>query len=733
MLRSAQNICRYVYVDSVRTYEIPFPYWSKTDISAVLTVNGNDQPLSTDSYTVSEPGDYGILTINSDFVAPAGTSKLTIVRIVSIVQDMDYRNGDPINADNIEESLDALTAMLQQIDEKTSRTVQLPVSEDAQTYVMPGTNERKGKVLGFDENGENFKAYKNPNEAIGEISLASSSMESGAANIIQFTKLSGATFMVPFYNGQKGDKGDTGEQGVKGDTGATGVGISSIIQTTISTEDDGDNVITVTLSNGQTETFTIQNGSKGSQGIQGIQGIQGAKGDKGDKGDRGLQGPQGAQGERGEPFAISKTYPSVAAMNAGYASDGVLFGQFVLIDTGNVEDEDNAKLYVKGSTSYSYIADLSGSPGIKGDQGPQGIQGPKGEKGDKGDKGEQGIQGIQGIQGPKGDEGPTGPQGPEGPQGPTGPTGPQGPKGDMPAIATSIVNDNTQAIAAGAVYSYKTATDSAISSANAAIAGLQSDLSAYLPLTGGTMEGELHFNGGNAVGASKISLGDNGQITDASTATLFGRISGDSSFLYVGGSEYGLKLRGKLARPLYNGSDMALKSDIPTSLPASDVSSWAKASSKPSYSASEVGAVPTTRKVNNKALNSDISLSASDVGASATGHTHDDRYYTETEIDSKVSTLNTAINAKAPKATGTARTITSTYTLPSMSVGQILVFSIYSGNPDEEDNFHDVKLPSGGTYVISNRHTGGRGRTVSGGTVVGDAYNEWSGVVVRIS
>ncbi len=45
------------------------------------------------------------------------------------------------------------------------------------------------------------------------------------------------------------------------------------------------------------------------------------------------------------------------------------------------------------------------------------------------------------------------------------------------------------------------------------------------------------------------------------------------------------------------------------------VPSWAKASSKPSYTASEVGAVPTSRTVNGKALSSNITLSASDVGA----------------------------------------------------------------------------------------------------------------------
>ena len=66
--------------------------------------------------------------------------------------------------------------------------------------------------------------------------------------------------------------------------------------------------------------------------------------------------------------------------------------------------------------------------------------------------------------------------------------------------------------------------------------------------------------------------------------------------------------------------------DLLTSESDPMVPSWAKASSKPSYNASEVGAlpsstthvsgdVPTTRKVNNKALSADITLSASDVNA----------------------------------------------------------------------------------------------------------------------
>lgn len=60
----------------------------------------------------------------------------------------------------------------------------------------------------------------------------------------------------------------------------------------------------------------------------------------------------------------------------------------------------------------------------------------------------------------------------------------------------------------------------------------------------------------------------------------------------------------------------------PSSMPASDVYSWAKQSSKPSYSASEVGAVPTSRTVNGKALSSNITLSAGDIGAAASSHSH---------------------------------------------------------------------------------------------------------------
>ena len=63
--------------------------------------------------------------------------------------------------------------------------------------------------------------------------------------------------------------------------------------------------------------------------------------------------------------------------------------------------------------------------------------------------------------------------------------------------------------------------------------------------------------------------------------------------------------------------------DLLTSESDPNVPAWAKSSTKPSYSWSEItgkpsgldNAVPSSRKVNNKALSTDITLSASDVGA----------------------------------------------------------------------------------------------------------------------
>lgn len=137
---------------------------------------------------------------------------------------------------------------------------------------------------------------------------------------------------------------DAVANGLKGDTGADGLSAYQI---------------------------AVINGYKGSQ-LDWLASLVGETGMKGDKGDA------------GKDFRIVKTFPSIADMNG----DGFSDGDFTMI-ASDVNDSDDGKLYVWNGTGFTYIADLSGSQGIKGDTGA------KGDKGDKGDTGDQGLSAYQ--------------------------------------------------------------------------------------------------------------------------------------------------------------------------------------------------------------------------------------------------------------------------------------------------------------------------------------------------
>lgn len=69
--------------------------------------------------------------------------------------------------------------------------------------------------------------------------------------------------------------------GEDGQQGTDGVGIRSVVQTATSTDDNGRNEITVTLTNDATSKFYVENGSKGPTGAQGPAGQNGQDGKDG--------------------------------------------------------------------------------------------------------------------------------------------------------------------------------------------------------------------------------------------------------------------------------------------------------------------------------------------------------------------------------------------------------------------------------------------------------------------
>ena len=67
----------------------------------------------------------------------------------------------------------------------------------------------------------------------------------------------------------------------------------------------------------------------------------------------------------GDAFTYKKEYPSVEAMEADWGGD-VKLGEYVLINTNDVEDPDDAKVYLKTQEGWKFIVDLSGMQGIQG-------------------------------------------------------------------------------------------------------------------------------------------------------------------------------------------------------------------------------------------------------------------------------------------------------------------------------------------------------------------------------
>lgn len=232
-------------------------------------------------------------------------------------------------------------------------------------------------------------------------------------------------------------------QGKAGEKGDNGVGIQSVTQTTTSTEDGGENIVTVTKTDGSKSTFAVMNGRKGKDGtgvtilgsyesvdelkaahptgnagdaylidgylyvwpvkdsawknvgkIQGPQGERGPAGERGLTGATGPQGPAGSDGRDGTSVTVSSVSESTA--------DG---------GTNVVTFSDGKKLNVRNGSKGK-----DGAPGATGPAGPAGATGPAGE---------------------------TGPAGPTGATGPTGPAGATGPAGKAATVRIGTVTTVT--------------------------------------------------------------------------------------------------------------------------------------------------------------------------------------------------------------------------------------------------------------------------------------------------
>lgn len=117
------------------------------------------------------------------------------------------------------------------------------------------------------------------------------------------------------------------------------------------------------------------------------------------------------------------------------------------------------------------------------------------------------------------------------------------------------------------------------------------------------------------------------------------------------------------------------------------------------------------------------------------GHNHDERYYTESEINSKVSAINTALAGKLKIGQYVTERIditsNTTKTLPTMEVGEVSVFSYYLNfNADSEVSYR-TKYPDSGKYftLFAEPSVLGSGSTVNDRRIEIDMRPDWTGMM----
>lgn len=151
----------------------------------------------------------------------------------------------------------------------TGVSAQGPTGENG---VTPHIGTNGNWYIGSVNTGVSAKGVKGDNGLDGN-GIKSAILNSDYTLTLTFDN--GTTYTTPSIRGATGDAGSAGKNGTDGKDGSDGVGIASIKQTTTSTADGGNNVFTVTLTNGTTATFTVKNGSKGSTGKDGSNGVDG--------------------------------------------------------------------------------------------------------------------------------------------------------------------------------------------------------------------------------------------------------------------------------------------------------------------------------------------------------------------------------------------------------------------------------------------------------------------------
>jgi len=180
----ASSINKHIYQGNGATTQWPFTFkiFDESNIQIYLTdPSGAETKLDT-GYRVDKQNGYVKYPYPSGTPLPSGW-KITLFRVVPIVQETDLVNQGPFFAEVIEDAIDKLTVIDQQQEEKLERTMRLPVSAPMDVSVELPT-PMPLKTFRWDATGKKLELTDDP-QVFANSAAASAGQAVAAASAAQ--------------------------------------------------------------------------------------------------------------------------------------------------------------------------------------------------------------------------------------------------------------------------------------------------------------------------------------------------------------------------------------------------------------------------------------------------------------------------------------------------------------------------------------------------------------------
>lgn len=148
----------------------PFAFTFNILVDSDIRVIKNSTVLTfTSEYTISTNADgTGSVTLtgSGNGTALISSDILTIIGNRQLARISDYVQGGNLFAEALNEDLDSIVIMMQQLDEKVSRTVRIDAGDVGSNLLLPSQADRRGKFLSFNSVTGDPETFTQPQDRI---------------------------------------------------------------------------------------------------------------------------------------------------------------------------------------------------------------------------------------------------------------------------------------------------------------------------------------------------------------------------------------------------------------------------------------------------------------------------------------------------------------------------------------------------------------------------------------